>query len=339
MPCRTGFRVSNASGFRARVSFRRRRPRGRKRSETRSVSLKPRLGNIATPGRVCPPHNETYDCRIYPNGIGCLRRGGGSGTGRPTGQEPAFRTDSASERDGLPVRSVRFPIRASRTLRRLAYSGYAAGKRERKERERDEAPPGAASVRRRTGPPGDRIENAAGERPEHPRVRLGLAELGSAESPGGLQFRQRAGKRERTERRETNSPGIVSVRRCTAPRATEPEMRPGRETGASASPARPCGARERGKLVRPVSGQYGSAFPGRNAGRTRNICQTRLHTLLHQPFWEVFSAHTSRWLETLWHGAGWKMHALGTFGILMHIIGRPNTSPYRNPDKKQGSFL
>ena len=134
------------------------------RSEIWSVGLKPRLGNIATPGRVCPPHNETYDCRIYPNGIGCLRRGGGSGTGRPTGQESAFRTDSASERDGLPVRSVRFPIRASRTLRRLAYSGYAAGKRERKERERDEAPPGAASVRRRTGPPGDRIENAAGER-------------------------------------------------------------------------------------------------------------------------------------------------------------------------------
>ena len=132
--------------------------------------------------------------------------------------------------------------------------------------------------------------------------------------------------------------------RCIRPKAYRPPGRQNRkcgrgETGASASPARPCGARERGKLVRPVSGQYGSAFPGRNAGRTRNICQTRLHTLLHQPFWEVFSAHTSRWLETLWHGAGWKMHALGTFGILMHIIGRPNTSPYRNPDKKQGSFL
>ena len=111
------------------------------------------------------------------------------------------------------------------------------------------------------------------------------------------------------------------------------------ESGASASPARPCGARERGRLVRPVSGLRGSAFPGRNAGRTRNICQTRLHTLLHQPFWEVFSAHTFRWLETLWHGAGWKILALGTFGILMHMIGLPNTFPYRNPDKKQGSFL
>lgn len=52
------------------------------RSDTRSAGHKPRLGEIATPGRVCPPHNETYDCRIRPNGIGCLRRGGGSGAGR-----------------------------------------------------------------------------------------------------------------------------------------------------------------------------------------------------------------------------------------------------------------
>lgn len=52
------------------------------RSDTRSAGRKPRLGEIATPGRVCPPHNETYDCRIRPNGIGCLRRGGGSGAGR-----------------------------------------------------------------------------------------------------------------------------------------------------------------------------------------------------------------------------------------------------------------
>ena len=238
------------------------------------MSLKPRLGDIATPGRVCSPHNEIYDCRIRPNGIGCLRRRstrrrlGCRPAARPAGQEPVFRADSASERNDLPIRSARFPMKA----------------------------------------------------------------------PGGLQFRQRAEKRER--RSKTNSPGIVlSVRRRTAPRATEPEMRPGRETGASASPIRLCGVRERGKLVRPVSGQYGSAFPGRSAGRARNICQTRLHTLLHQPFWEVFSVHTSRWLETLWHGAGWKILALGTFGILMHIIGLPNTSPYRNPDKKQGSFL
>lgn len=122
------------------------------------------------------------------------------------------------------------------------------------------------------------------------------------------------------------------------PRATEPEMRPGRDRSVRESGSALRSPRVR-KLVRPVSGQYGSAFPGRNAGRTRNICQTRLHTLLHQPFWEVFSAHTFRWLETLWHGAGWKILALGTFGILMHMIGLPNTFPYRNPDKKQGSFL
>lgn len=151
------------------------------------MSLKLRLGNIVTPGRVCSPHNETYDCRIRPNGIGCLRRRstrrrlGHWLAGCLTGQEPAFRAGSASERNDLPVRNARFPIRASRTLRRLAYSGYAAGKRERKERERDEVPPGAVSVRRRTAPSGDRTGNEAGERAERPRVRLGLAEPGSEE--------------------------------------------------------------------------------------------------------------------------------------------------------------
>ena len=99
------------------------------------------------------------------------RRLGCRPAARPTGQEPVFRADSASERNDLPVRSVRFPIRASRTLRRLAYSGYAAGKRERKERERDEVPPGAVSIRRRTALSGDRTGNAAGERAERPRVR------------------------------------------------------------------------------------------------------------------------------------------------------------------------
>ena len=151
------------------------------------MSLKLRLGNIVTPGRVCSPHNEIYDCRIRPNGIGCLRRRstrrrlGHWLAGCLIGQEPAFRAGSASERNDLPVRNARFPIRASRTLRRLAYSGYAAGKRERKERERDEVPPGAVSVRRRTAPPGDRTGNEAGERAERPRVRLGLAEPGSEE--------------------------------------------------------------------------------------------------------------------------------------------------------------
>ena len=117
------------------------------------------------------------------------RRLGCRPAARPAGQEPAFRAGSASERNDLPVRNARFPIRASRTLRRLAYSGYAAGKRERKERERDEVPPGAVSIRRRTALSGDRTGNAAGERSERPRVRLGLAEPGSEEgscdrSPG-----------------------------------------------------------------------------------------------------------------------------------------------------------
>ena len=186
------------------------------------------------------------------------------------GQEPAFRADPTSERNDLPVRSARFPIRAN-------------GK-----------------------PPAGCIP---------------------------------ATRRKTREKKQDEFPGY-----CIRPEAYRTLGRQNRkcgrgESGASASPARPCGARERGRLVRQVSGLRGSAFPGRNAGRTRNICQTRLHTLLHQPFWEVFSAHTFRWLETLWHGAGWKILALGTFGILMHMIGLPNTFPYRNPDKKQGSFL
>ena len=132
------------------------------RSEIWSVGLKPRLGNIATPGRVCPPHNETYDCRIYPNGIGCLRRGSGSGTGRPTGQESAFRTDSASERDGLPVRSVRFPIRANGKPRRAAIPATRRKTRENGKK-RDEFP-GYCIRPEMYRAPGDRTGNAAGER-------------------------------------------------------------------------------------------------------------------------------------------------------------------------------
>ena len=131
------------------------------RSDTRSAGRKPRLGEIATPGRVCPPHNETYDCRLRPNGIGCLRRGGGSGAGRlPDRPDRNRHSGPIRHPNATTFRSAAFGFRSGRT-----------------------------------------------------------------ESPGGLQFRQRAEKRER--KRETNSPGIV--RRRTAPRATEPEMRPGRE--------------------------------------------------------------------------------------------------------------
>lgn len=184
MPCRIGLCVSDASGFRARTSFRRRRPRGWERIGGTVCGRKPRLGNIATPGRACPPHNETYDCRIYPNGIGCLRRGGGSGTGRPTGQEPAFRADPTSERDGLPVRSARFPIRANGKLRRAAIPTTRRKTRENGKK-RDEFPG------RRIRP--EAYQNrkyGRGERPERPRVRFGFAEPGSEESscdrsPGG----------------------------------------------------------------------------------------------------------------------------------------------------------
>ena len=142
------------------------------------MSLKPRLGDIATPGRVCSPHNEIYDCRIHPNGIGCLRRGGSSGTGRPTGQEPAFRADSASERNDLPVRSVRFPIRANGKPRRAA---IPATRRKTREKKRDEFP-GYCIRPEMYRVPGDRTGNAAGERAERPRVRLGLAEPESEEA-------------------------------------------------------------------------------------------------------------------------------------------------------------
>ena len=149
------------------------------RSDTRSAGRKPRLGEIATPGRVCPPHNETYDCRLRPNGIGCLRRGGGSGAGRPAarpaGQEPAFRADPTSERNDLPIRSVRFSIRANGKPRRAA---IPATRRKTREKKRDEFPGYRPETYRA---PGDRTGNEAGERAERPRVRLGLAEPGSEE--------------------------------------------------------------------------------------------------------------------------------------------------------------
>lgn len=107
------------------------------------MSLKPRLGDIATPGRVCSPHNETYDCRIRPNGIGCLRwrstrrRLGCRPAARPAGQEPVFRAGSASERNDLPVRNARFPIRANGKPQRAA---IPATRRKTREKKQDEFP-------------------------------------------------------------------------------------------------------------------------------------------------------------------------------------------------------
>lgn len=92
--------------------------------------------------------------------------------GCPTGRTGAGipgRSDIRTQRSSGPQRSVSDP--GERKAPGGLHSGYAAGKRERKERERDEVPPGAVSVRRRTTPPGDRTGNAAGERAERPRVR------------------------------------------------------------------------------------------------------------------------------------------------------------------------
>lgn len=164
------------------------------RSDTRSAGRKPRLGEIATPGRVCPPHNETYDCRIRPNGIGCLRRRstrrrlGCRPAARPAGQEPVFRADSASERNDLPIRSARFPIRANGKPRRAAIPATRRKTREKREGER-RSPSGRRIHPEAYRTPGRQNQNAVGGRAERPRVRLGLAEPGSEEgscdrSPG-----------------------------------------------------------------------------------------------------------------------------------------------------------
>ena len=169
------------------------------------------------------------------------RRLGCRPAARPAGQEPAFRADPTSERNDLPIRSVRFPIRASRTLRRLAYSGYAAGKRE-----------------------------------------------GERRSPSGRRIHPEA---YRTLGRQN--------RKC------------GRgEIGASASPARPCGARKRGRLVRPVSGQHGSVLPSRNAGRARNICKPD-YTL-------CYTSHSGRCFRPILSD-GWKPSGMEPAGKYLHL--------------------
>lgn len=140
------------------------------------------------------------------------RRLGCRPAARPAGQEPAFRADPTSERNDLPVRNARFPIRAN-------------GK-----------------------PPAGCIPAML---PENEREKRG---------------------RETKSLRAPYPSGDVP-----RPRATEPEMRSGRERS-----VRKFGSEE-GSCDRSP-GYARSVLPDRNAGRTRNICQTRLHTLLHQPF-------------------------------------------------------
>lgn len=103
------------------------------------------------------------------------RRLGCRPAARPAGQEPAFRADPTSERNDLPIRSVRFSIRANGKPRRAA---IPATRRKTREKKRDEFPGYRPETYRA---PGDRTGNEAGERAERPRVRLGLAEPGSEE--------------------------------------------------------------------------------------------------------------------------------------------------------------
>lgn len=104
------------------------------------------------------------------------RRLGCRPAARPAGQEPAFRADPTSERNDLPIRSVRFSIRANGKPRRAA---IPATRRKTREKKRDEFPGYRPETYRA---PGDRTGNAAGERSERPRVRFGLAEPESEEA-------------------------------------------------------------------------------------------------------------------------------------------------------------
>ena len=152
------------------------------RSDTRSAGRKPRLGDIATPGRVCSPHNEIYDCRIHPNGIGCLRRRstrrrlGCRPAARPAGQEPAFRADPTSERNDLPIRSVRFSIRANGKPRRAAIPATRRKTREKREGER-------------RSPSGRRIRPETYHAPGRQNRKCGRGESGASASLGARKAR------------------------------------------------------------------------------------------------------------------------------------------------------
>ena len=100
--------------------------------------------------------------------------------GCPTGRTGAGipgRSDIRTQRSSDPQRSVSDPGE------RKAPGGLQFRQRaEKRERRRETNSPGIVlSIRRRTAPSGDRTGNAAGERAERPRVRLGLAEPGSEE--------------------------------------------------------------------------------------------------------------------------------------------------------------
>lgn len=151
------------------------------RSDTRSAGRKPRLGEIATPGRVCPPHNETYDCRIRPNGIGCLRRRstrrrlGCRQAGCPTGRTGAGipgRSDIRTQRPSDPQRSVFNPGE------RKAPAGCNSGNAPKNEREKERRIPRALYY-----PSGDV------PRPGRQNRKCGRGESGASASPGARKAR------------------------------------------------------------------------------------------------------------------------------------------------------
>lgn len=162
------------------------------RSDTQSAGRKPRLGEIATPGRVCPPHNETYDCRLRPNGIGCLRRGGGSGAGRlPDRPDRSRHSGPIRHPNATIFRSAAFGFRSGQAERfgdLHIPAMLPENEREKRGREtkslRAPYPSGGVPHSRATEP-----EMRPGRDRSVREVRLGLAEPGSEEgscdrSPG-----------------------------------------------------------------------------------------------------------------------------------------------------------
>ena len=139
------------------------------RSDTQSAGRKPRLGEIATPGRVCPPHNETYDCRLRPNGIGCLRRGGGSGAGRLPDRPDRSRYSGPVRHPNDPQRSV-----SDESPRRAT---IPATRRKTREKKQDEFP-GHCIIRPETY-----------HAPGRQNRKCGRGESGASASPGARKAR------------------------------------------------------------------------------------------------------------------------------------------------------
>lgn len=143
------------------------------------MSLKPRLGDIATPGRVCSPHNEIYDCRLRPNGIGCLRRGGGSGAGRlPDRPDRSRHSGPIRHPNATIFRSATLGFRSGRTEspRRAAFRLCCRKTREKREGER-------------RSPSGRRIRPETYHAPGRQNRKCGRGESGASASSGARKAR------------------------------------------------------------------------------------------------------------------------------------------------------